>query len=163
MGVVSIKADTLVEQRELEHEGQAIAEFIRILTQEQIALKSFDIDAVNDLSIEKARQLGVLGRHAEIRNQRLRSAGCSQDAEGMRAWLAERISCPGIIAAWTRVAELAREAQGQNEINGWLVSIQMQRNGRQLEFLNKMASNEPIYSAEGLAHASVRQRSLGEA
>ena len=163
MGVVTMNTETLLHQRELELEAEAIAEFIAVLEQEQSALKEYRIDAVNDLATGKASRLAALTRHAERRNQRLKSAGCSQDSAGMSTWLSSCASLPGVAAAWTRITGLARVAQEKNETNGWLVSIQMQRNARQLAFLHKLASNEPTYSADGVEHASARQRSLGEA
>ena len=42
-------------------------------------------------------------------------------------------------------------------------SINLQRTRRQLAFLNCAASNEPVYTASGLASSGILRRSLGEA
>ncbi len=152
-----------IARRELQLEAAALSCFIDLLDEEQCALKENRIDAVSGLTAEKARQLGALARHAAQREARLKSEGCTTDAAGMRAWLDARAGIPGLASAWTLVAQLAGEAREKNEVNGWLVSIQMQHTGRQLAFLAKMASNEPTYSADGVEHATMRQRSLGEA
>lgn len=157
------RADVAIEERELELERLAIAGFIEVLRKEQDALSLNGVDALEALAAEKLARLELLTRYAEQRNTRLRAAGHSPDVAGMRAWLAARAAHPGIAKAWARVGELAREARDQNEINGWLVALQMQRTQRQLAFLNRAASNEPTYAADGVARSAVRQRSLGEA
>lgn len=156
-------ADAAAEEREFELERLALAGFVDLLAKEQHALAGNDADALEPLSAEKLRRLDQLGRHAERRNERLRHAGHSPDAQGMRDWLAARTSSPGIAAAWERVIDLARKAREQNELNGRLLTLHMQRTSRQLEFLNRMSSNEPVYEADGVARSAVHRRSLGEA
>ncbi|NBS58604.1 MAG: flagellar protein FlgN [Betaproteobacteria bacterium] len=102
-------------------------------------------------------------RFAQQRNTRLRSAGYTADVAGMQAWLAQRAAYPAIANAWAMVGELAREARDQNEINGLMVAMKLQRTQRQLAFLNRAASNEPMYASDGVTCSAVRQRSLGEA
>lgn len=162
MGTVA-RADVAIEERELELERLAIAGFVELLVKEQDALSLNEADALEAIAAEKLRRLELLARHAEQRNQRLRAAGYSPDLPGMQAWLAERAAYPAVAAAWSRVAAIAREARDQNEVNGWLVAMQMQRTQRQLAFLHRAASNEPMYAADGVERAAFRQRSLGEA
>jgi flagellar biosynthesis/type III secretory pathway chaperone len=157
------RADIAIEERELELERLAIAGFIDVLRKEQDALALNEADALEALAAEKLTRLELLTRHSEQRNTRLRAAGHTPDAAGMGAWLAARAAFPGIAKAWARVGELAREARDQNEINGWLVALQVQRTQRQLAFLHKAASNEPTYAADGVARPAFRPRSLGEA
>jgi len=151
------------EERELELERNAIAGFIGVLVKERQVLSGTGMDALDALANDKLRRLDQLARHAERRDAWLRGAGHTLDARGMHAWLVSRASFPGIASSWARVVELAREAREQNELNGWLVTLQMQRTRRQLEFLNRMASNEPIYEADGVPRSAARQRLLGEA
>lgn len=160
---VATRANAAIEEREFELERLAIAGFIDVLAKEQHALANHQVDALGALAAEKLWRLDQLGRHAERRSAWLRSAGHSLDAEGMRGWLASRAAFPEVASAWARVAELARKAREQNELNGWLLTLHMQRTRRQLQFLNRMASNEPVYEADGVARSAVRQRSLGEA
>lgn len=159
----ALRAEAQMEEHALELERLAIAGFIEILGREQRALTAHDLDAVDALAPEKARQLDQLTKFSEQRGGRLRAAGCSPDAQGMRAWLEAHAGCPGVRSAWERLAETAERARDQNEVNGWVVALQMQRTQRQLAFLNRMASNEPTYSADGVARSALRQRSLGEA
>jgi flagellar biosynthesis/type III secretory pathway chaperone len=157
------RADVVIEERELELEKLAIAGLLELLNKEQSALAGNEVDALEALATEKLGRLAQLTRYSEQRNARLRAAGHSPDLAGMQAWLAARSDYPAIANAWARVGGLAREARDQNEINGFMVAMQLQRTQRQLAFLNRVASNEPIYASDGVARSAVRQRSLGEA
>lgn len=157
------RADVVIEERELEQERLAIAAFLELLQKEQSALAGSEVEALEALATEKIARLTELTRYAEQRNTRLKAAGHSPDQAGMQAWLASRAGHPAIANAWAQVGELAREARDQNEINGFMVAMQLQRTQRQLAFLNRVASNEPTYAADGVARSAVRQRSLGEA
>ena len=157
------RADVVIEERELELEKLAIAGLLELLNKEQSALAGNEVDALEALATEKLGRLAQLTRYSEQRNARLRAAGHSPDLAGMQAWLSARSDYPAIANAWARVGGLAREARDQNEINGFMVAMQLQRTQRQLAFLNRVASNEPIYASDGVARSAVRQRSLGEA
>ena len=152
-----------IAERELRHEAQAVTDFIETLGHEQRALAEHRVDALNELAAEKAARLTALSGFAARRSSQLKAAGYKQDAEGMRAWLATLADFPRVAFEWGRVNELMRQARGENEINGWLIAITLQRTQRQLAFLNSAASNEPVYCADGLARPSVLRRSLGEA
>lgn len=156
-------ADAEAVQRELALEASALARFVELLGREQGALRDQGIEEMNGLVADKSRGLEELSLHTAQRERRLKTAGFATDAAGMRAWLARYASTPAIAGGWSRVTALAEQARQENEINGRLVSIQMQRTGRQLDFLNRMALNEPTYCADGVARADVRMRSLGEA
>lgn len=162
MGIV-VQAAAAAEERELELERLAIAGFVEVLRREQLALAENEVDALEALAVDKLRWIDSLTRFADQRNARLRAAGHSADFAGMNAWLQQHAAYPAVGSAWARVAALAREARDQNEVNGLLLAMQMQRTQRQLAFLSKAASNEPVYSADGVSRSSLSKRSLGEA
>ena len=157
------RADVVIEERELELERLTIESFLELLVKEQHALADNNVDMLESLAADKLARLDHLTRYADQRNNRLRRAGRTADLAGMRTWLAERSDYPAIANAWARVGKVAREARDQNEINGFMVALQLQRTRRQLAFLNRVASNEPMYAADGVIRPAVRQRSLGEA
>ena len=157
------RADVVIEERELELERLAIAGFLELLRKEAHALAENGVDTLEALATDKLARLEQLTRFAQQRNTRLRSAGYTADVAGMQAWLAQRAAYPAIANAWAMVGELAREARDQNEINGLMVAMKLQRTQRQLAFLNRAASNEPMYASDGVTCSAVRQRSLGEA
>jgi len=163
MSPTELQNEALIAERELQLEAIAIAEFIDTLAREQRALAEHRVELVSDLAGEKSGKLAVLSRFAAQRANQLKAGGYKQDAAGMRAWLAAHAAFPRVAAEWERVTGLARKAKEQNEINGWLISINLQRAQRQLAFLNSAASNEPVYAADGLARSAVLRRSLGEA
>lgn len=155
--------ESAILERALQLEAEAIAGFIETLLREQGALAEQSLESLVDLAAEKAARLATLGRFAMQRTASLRAAGCGEDAQGLRAWLAVHAGLPGVALEWARLGELAREARAQNEINGRLIASGLQRAERLLAFLHKAASNEPVYAANGLARSSLPQRSLGEA
>lgn len=150
-------------ERVLQQEGRAIGEFIQLLAREQRALAEHRLDSINDFASEKAARLAVLAGFAGKRAEQMRTAGHGADADGLRAWLAAFAAVPGVAREWARVTDLARRARELNEDNGRLIASGLQRTQRLLAFLNKAASNEPVYAADGLARSSVLRRSLGEA
>ena len=163
MGSAGPLTEAQAAVHELDLEGLAIAAFLELLDRERSALAGGRMDEVSDLAAEKEGAVAALSRYGEQRGDRLRRAGYRLDADGMRAWLAALAWFPEVASAWGRVSELARDARDRNRTNGMLVALQMQRTQRQLAFLNRAASNEPTYSADGVARSPVRQRSLGEA
>ena len=163
MGAPERHAGAAVAERGLQHEAQAVTDFIETLGHEQRALAEHRVDALNGLAAEKAARLAALSGFAARRSGGLKAAGYKHDAEGMRSWLATLADYPRVAFEWGRVNELVRQARKMNEINGWLIAISLQRTQRQLAFLNTAASNQPVYCADGRACSAVLRRSLGEA
>lgn len=159
----TVAGGALADERELRLEGDALADFIDMLAREQRALAEQRIDAVSGLAAEKAARLAALNGFASRRATRMKAAGCAPHAAGLRGWLNAREGAGEAARQWARVTDLARQARAQNDINGRLIAAGLQRTARQLAFLNKAASNQPVYAADGLARAPVLRRSLGEA
>jgi flagellar biosynthesis/type III secretory pathway chaperone len=157
------RLEALMAARELELEAVEIASFIALLGREQAALTAQRVEEVEEIAAAKSRRVAMLSRFGDNRSAVLKAGGHSEDAAGMREWVARQAAFPEVASAWAKVSELARQARDQNEVNGWLAALQMQRAQRQLAFLNSAASNEPMYSADGATRATFRQRSLGEA
>ena len=143
----------------LESELSLMHEFVELLEHERAALVAADTDillALAETKTELYRRLQQQhrGRADILSGQQLDNtdADIRTLCEGM----------PDTLARWDNIIELATEARALNELNGKLITEQMQHNQSALSVL-MAAAEQPLYDAEGATRPAGRGRHLGSA
>lgn len=136
-------------QQILAQEAEAVRLFSELLRSEHQALISNDTDKLPALADEKEKIAFRLKDFSEQRNAELRFQGCSADAEGMGEWRVKYPDEKGIAGLWDAILLKAREAKELNSVNGELIKIHMDYNGKALEILRH--GNDPLelYGSDG--------------
>lgn len=157
------EAEALLFERELEIEARETQRLSDLLVEEQRVLTGRDHELLLGIAAEKSQHIAALERLAERRTAFLRRNGLHPGREGMLDWLTTHPERETAARAWLRIQELAGSAREANEINGGLLSLELQRLQRRLAFLHAHASNDPTYTPDGYTQTSPPWRSLGEA
>jgi flagella synthesis protein FlgN len=136
-------------QRILAQEAEAVRLFSELLRNEHQVLTCDDTDKLPALADEKEKIAFRLKDFSEQRNAELRVQGCSADAEGMGEWRAKYPAEKDVAELWDAILSNAREAKELNRVNGELIKIRMDYNGRALEILRH--GNDPLelYGSDG--------------
>lgn len=142
---------------------QACTQLLQLLDEERQALKSRDLEKLEEIIQNKATNLQHLEQSA-----RLRGTWVTQNSEPSetqeKAWLALlRQNPPSIEEQWQKFKTLLQQCQEQNEINGKLLARNQQVFSRLLSIVRGQDSTAPVYTPKGSRGAGHSAQKLGEA
>ena len=143
------RADGSLREESLRAEIAGFQALINVLEAEAEALRRADSDALSILSNAKLERVAVLQTLARQRAQEMKRAGLTENAVGVKAWLAQVGDEAATRDAWTRLTQLALEAKRQNDVNGRLAARQRWHFDAALGALLQAAGVSSIYGADG--------------
>lgn len=144
-------------------EADLVSAFVRLLDEEQEALKLGKADLLPGIVERKAVATGKLAPISATRNAELSRAGLKPDRAGVEAWLEKHPTDKLVRQHWQKLQSLAAEAKELNRVNGELIRLRMQNNAQVLEILLSAANRQDLYSADGQAAPSANRRIIDSA
>lgn len=161
-----------------DHIGQdidACRNLLQLLEQEREALKSRDVDALEEVIQKKSGNLMHLEQSARQRSawvaqqqnrqqQNQPSAQPKPKEKAEAVWQALiRATKPEVKNQWEEFRALLRQCQEQNEINGKLLARNQQVFSRLLAIVRGKDDSDPLYDAKGGRGGAYNFHKLGEA
>jgi len=143
-------------------EADAVAGFVRLLSEEQEALKSANADLLAPILERKNAAVPTLAELARRRGGALAALGFSGAQTKTDDWLATRPDLAACRQHWQRLQSLAAEARELNRLNGELIRLRMSHNAQLLEAL--LAANRmELYGADGQTSSVAARRIIDSA
>jgi len=143
----------------LNDEIAAASQLAAVLQREQALLIDADVDALPDLTQEKAKLIAQIAVLANTRYQALAAAGFTDDEAGMKAWT-ESSAPAAAVKAWNDLLAVAREAKELNRINGVLIGKHISRNQATLSVLQAGRQGPALYGPDGQTSSKGGSRGL---
>lgn len=149
--------------RLLSAELAELKNFRSLLAEEQLLLQRGDAEALSSLTGKKSALAARLGELLHERETALLSLGFSTGRDGMETWLKQQNIAATSLTDWQQLLVLADEARREHEINGKLISVQLQNNQQALAAL-MLAGGRPLtYGPDGQQRVGGGGRNLGSA
>lgn len=133
----------------LAREVELLRQFVQTLENEQVALRTGDVDGLPTLTEEKAALFPQLAAIGKAREDYLLACGQAEDKTGLQDWLARHPEDKTSILHWQALLELAQTAKALNALNGTLIQIRMNANDQALQTLTQQSPQAGLYSAKG--------------
>lgn len=143
-------------------EADAVSAFVRLLQEEQEALKSASADLLPPLLERKNASAPVLAELSRRRSGALAALGFSGTHAEAGVWLAARPAEALARKHWQRLQALAAEARELNRLNGELIRLRMGHNAQLLEAL-LAANRQELYGADGQTSSIAAHRIIDSA
>jgi flagella synthesis protein FlgN len=136
----------------LKQELAALKQFKEILTREQNALITADIDLITKIAEEKSRHADFLNGISAQRTAAIQQAGFGLDAISFNSW---KLSLPPTEAdLMATIVEDAKAAQQLNETNGKLINTHLKHNQQAVNVLLRAVGQSEVYGADGQTRIS---------
>lgn len=150
-------------QQHLQQDISACRNLLQLLEQEREALKTRDLENLEDIIQNKSANLLHLEQSA-----RQRSAWVAQQQKPTEKaeaiWLGLiRSTQPDAQREWEEFRILLRQCQEENEVNGKLLARNQQVFSRLLALVRGKDESDPLYNAKGGRGAGYDFQKLGEA
>lgn len=129
-------------------EIMAVQRFVALLKEEQEALRTSQLDTLEQLTQQKGKLLDELSRIAEARHQCFVQLGITENKAGVESWLSNQQN-PKLLQAWKVLQQLAREAKSLNELNGQCINLLSQSNRQLLESITGQQGRGTFYGPDG--------------
>lgn len=151
----------------LNQELSTLRLFSAAIADEQAILVSGEIDPLPAATARKSSLAAQLSQLDAQRNQLLLAKGYLSGAEGMAAWRQALETTSEALACWDAILDLAAKSKAENDINGRLISGQLQKSQQALSILMGDAGKSITYGANGQTTGqnlgSLGRRPLGHA
>lgn len=155
-----ITAD-IVEQQ-VSSDIQACEALLKLLDREQNALKSREIDDLDEIIQNKTIQLSILEKSAIARREWVQLSGLKSDPESWQQIL-EEFNRPSLIEKWQHLKTLMDDCKSANEINGKLLSRSQEVFSRISGILRGQNQNVSLYGSSGRSTSGGNTQKFGEA
>lgn len=143
----------------LNEELNAMRSLLALIQQEQAQLAEANIEALQQLTQEKAEAIALIARLANTRHSFLASNGLPAKDASMQTWLEKTAS--GIARqTWDELVSVAESAKELNRINGLLINKFMTRNQTALSILQGNGQGNNFYGPNGQATSKPSPRRL---
>lgn len=155
-----MRAETTLAQL-IGEENQTVEAFAALLREEQTLLsdgEAVDLDRLPALIARKDAVAETLNHIAERRNAALAGLGLSPDRNGIENWITSHPQDSGLLQLWQKTLNLAAEARELNRLNGELIALRLQHNGRALEILQSGGRAPDLYGPDGQYSAAGMRR-----
>lgn len=141
---------------------QACNTLLKLLDQEEDALKTRDAEALASIIEEKNPPLQHLEKSAQ---QRAMWANTPNLEEQGTAWktLLQELANEDLKKDWDTLKALTKQCQQKNEVNGKVLTRQKQVYGRLMELMRGQTKAPNLYTASGAASSSSRSIKVDEA
>ena len=144
----------------IEAESIQLKEFIAVLEREEALLVAGDTDGLLSLTQSKTERYRQLQRLHADRMLLIGRLGFSQLNDAIEHVCA---GLPRVLARWSEVMELARQARARNELNGKLITERMANNQAALSILLAASDQPELYDAQCHSRPTGGGRFLGSA
>lgn len=141
-------------QRVIDDEAALLGEFVALLEQEERLLVDGQTDSLLALADQKTQ---VYRRLQFLHDERTRIVSRSRQPD-LQTLLTQ---APAAASGWSKVLELAAEAQRRNAINGQLIAERMKHNQAALSVLLAAADQPQLYGPDGQSRPTARGRPIG--
>jgi len=145
------------------HLGTEVAGYeslLKLLRDEQDALRSADVDALERIAQSKLTLVYHLQDLGAVRARALADAGLDPNPAGMTVLLARSTQPQQAAERWDSLVELATEAQRQNALNSRLASVQRRHVDRAMAALWSAAGCMSTYGSDGRSQHQAAPRSI---
>lgn len=147
----------------LQREFDDSVRLLEVLGNEQTALGSRNVGAIEALTRDKQTQLAQIEQTARERTAITQSAGFAPDGDGMRALLRWCDNDGSLTRAWKQLLNQARRCRDQNLVNGALIETSRRHTRQALGILRGTTVEDAIYNPHGATAPGVDSRSLAKA
>lgn len=134
-----------------ELEISLISSFVRLLNEEQEALKVGESSALAEIGAAKTALVEKLNGLESERRAALGIAGEHNTREAMSQWLAKHPEEQTAAVNWQKLLKLASEAKQLHELNAGLVAIHLQQTSEALAILTRRLEHDSLYGKNGQA------------
>lgn len=139
-------------------------EFLQLLQQEQGALIKGDADQLLQLAARKSELVETLAGFSAQRISCISAAGCENSASGIAAYLDTIKAQTATRELWSKLLDLAREADRINRSNGILIDTRLRHNQQTLSVLHSAANPAvSLYGPDGQISGAASGRQLDKA
>lgn len=128
------------------------------LQNEQTALVTADLDAIEQMVDRRMVLLQSLGDAAQKRYAALAATGFEASEKGMADWLEQQTN-PELQQTWLTFQQQLIQAKELNRVNGLLIGKHFQRNQERLNALQNKSGAPQVYGKNGQAQAAAKYRS----
>lgn len=133
----------------LREEKSFVEQFLVLLTEEQAALTEGNADALAPINEKKSRLVVSLNELESLRTQITQLPGSQGGKEGMARWFSAHPDEKAASALWDELLSLATEARTLHELNGKLLSMQLENTGNALAALIQRPQGVMLYGSDG--------------
>lgn len=141
---------------------QLLNDLVSMLSKEQDALVSIDIDEVESILDQKSKLIQTIANATKVRHKALAQAGYDANENGMVAWLRANDSKP-MHAQWDAFQQQLAQAKELNRVNGQVINQHFKRNQQLISQLQGKAVNAGaggVYGPNGQTTSSSHTRSM---
>ncbi len=150
-------------RQHIRQETDACSTLLGLLHTEREALKSRDVDKLEEVIQAKSAFLLQLEQGARQRSQWVpQKTPGGQKSEALWLDLLRRLD-PTLESDWEGFRDLLKQCQDQNEINGKLLARNQQVFARLLSIVRGQNENSPLYTPKGNRGGAGTYQKLGEA
>lgn len=149
-------------QQNIDHDLKACDALLKLLGEEQEALKKRDVDAVAVILDQKVPLLERLEASAQLRQAWANTANSSNDEAGWAAMISE-LGESDIATQWEQLKTRYAEVRMQNEVNGKLLSRHQATVTRLLDLMRGKTAGPNLYNASGYSSSQAHSNTFGEA
>lgn len=137
-------------------ETQQLGAFVSLLEQERDILKQENVEALQDLAVNKSGQARQLQQLSNSRAAILAQAGLPHDKHGIERLLAGQHG-----EVWQKYLTLASQARELNQDNGVAVTHRLSANHQALAVLLAFSDQPMVYGPDGASRTRPGSRHLG--
>ena len=143
----------------LEQETGLVDRLLRILAEEQVALRSAAPEGLEAMTLERLALVDQINRLETERNTVLADqfAGLSS-AAAMGRWLASNNAGQSASLMWEQLLDKARQARYQLDINAGLIRLHLEKTGQALDVLRNNEHRATLYGSDGYTASGSRGR-----
>lgn len=146
----------------IDHDLAVCKSLLDALKDEQEALKSREVDAVNQILDKKVSLLEALEKSAQLRAAWAQTVANSNDEQGWSAMITE-LGRSDIKESWQQLKSMYDDVRNQNEINGKLLSKHQNTISRVLDVMRGKTATPKLYNASGYSSNQAHSNHFGEA
>jgi len=149
-------------EQQLKADIDACNTLLKLLDQEQLALKDRDADRLAEVVEKKIAPLSRLEESAKQRAQWANITEPERASEQWKAFLAT-LNHQQVKDDWSTLKALTHECQQKNEVNGKVLVRHQQVYGRLLDLMRGQTASPNLYDAAGSATNRQNSHKFGEA
>lgn len=138
-------------QQVIDQEIVAMQSLSQLLDEEQQVLVDNESEKLEAITPNKNQLLTTVFELEKKRSELLLKTGYSNDADGMRQFLATITGSQSLENAWQNLLDISNKAQEKNRINGQLINRHLSKNQAALNILHSGSGHQAgsMYGADG--------------